>query len=91
VRGRICREGDQVVLEVADNGVGIPEESRDKVFDRFYRVHREGEVVPGTGLGLFIVREMVGLHRGRLAVESEPGKGSVFRVFLPAGDPANSP
>jgi len=48
-------------------------------------------VVPGTGLGLFIVREMVGLHRGRLAVESEPGKGSVFRVFLPAGDPANSP
>lgn len=91
VRGRICREGDQVVLEVADNGVGIPEESRDKIFDRFYRVHREGEVVPGTGLGLFIVREMVGLHRGRLAVESEPGKGSVFRVFLPAGDPANSP
>jgi signal transduction histidine kinase len=69
---------------VADDGIGIPAEAREKIFDRFYRVHRENEVTSGTGLGLFIVHEMVKLHGGRLEVESEPGKGSVFRVFVPA-------
>lgn len=84
VRGRIFGQGASVVLEVADNGVGIPSEMHAKIFDRFYRVHREGEVVPGTGLGLFIVQEMVRLHEGRVEVQSEPGHGSRFRVFVPA-------
>lgn len=84
VRGRIFGQGASVVLEVTDNGVGIPREAQTKIFDRFYRVHREGEVVPGTGLGLFIVQEMARLHDGRVEVQSEPGRGSRFRVFVPA-------
>lgn len=84
VRVRAYAQQGEAVLEVADDGIGIPTEARDKIFDRFYRVHRENEVTSGTGLGLFIVHEMVKLHGGRLEVESEPGKGSVFRVFVPA-------
>lgn len=90
VRGRIFSKAGEVILEVADSGVGIPKDMLEKVFDRFYRVHREGEVVPGTGLGLFIVHEMVRLHGGRLEVESEPGRGSVFRVCVPAGTAAEA-
>ncbi len=90
VRGRIFGQGAGVVIEVADNGVGIPKEAQGRIFDRFYRVHREGEVVSGTGLGLFIVREMVRLHDGRVEVESEPGQGSTFRVYVPAGAGAAS-
>lgn len=83
VHVHIRSEEDEALLEVADNGVGIPQEAREKIFDRFYRVHRENEVVSGTGLGLFIVHEMVKLHGGRIEVESEPGNGSVFRVYVP--------
>lgn len=87
---RAYGEGREAVLEVADNGIGIPAEGRDRIFDRFYRVHRDNEVVSGMGLGLFIVLKMVKLHGGRLEVESQPGKGSIFRVFLPASLPADA-
>ncbi|MBV9281077.1 MAG: HAMP domain-containing protein [Chloroflexi bacterium] len=73
-----------VVLAVADTGEGIPAEHLPFVFERFYRVDqartRSGG---GAGLGLAIVREFVELMGGRVTVESEPGEGSCFRVFLP--------
>ncbi|HEY6379588.1 MAG TPA: GAF domain-containing sensor histidine kinase [Candidatus Dormibacteraeota bacterium] len=75
----------QVALLVDDQGIGIPEEARSRVFDRFYRV--PGELtrhIPGTGLGLSIVRGLVELHGGSIRVEPGPrGRGSRFIVTLP--------
>ncbi len=74
---------DHVVLRVSDTGMGIPRGDLERIFDRFYRVHREGELAEGTGLGLFIVNEMVKLHGGWVDVTSKVGKGSTFTVCLP--------
>jgi heavy metal sensor kinase len=78
-----CRES-HAALSVRDTGVGISVEHQPHVFERFYRVdpgrsRREG----GTGLGLSIVQSIVAAHGGRVELESEAGRGSVFRVFLP--------
>ena len=74
-----------VRIDVKDNGMGIPRAERKKIFDRFYRVDnlltRQTE---GTGLGLSIAQRIIQAHGGRISVESEPGKGSTFSVFLPA-------
>jgi signal transduction histidine kinase len=80
-----CRiEGDQVVLEVEDEGIGIPEGHLDRIFERFYRVDRgRSRATGGTGLGLSIVRNVALNHGGRVAVESQVARGSTFRVFLP--------
>ena len=73
---------DTAILEVRDTGVGIPAEHLPHVFDRFYRVSTDrGEV--GSGLGLAIVRAICAAHGGRVAVESQAGIGSTFRVELP--------
>jgi len=69
-------------LSVADTGPGIPEEHRAKIFDEFHRVPG-AEQQEGTGLGLSIVRELVRLFRGEINLESEVGRGSIFRVALP--------
>lgn len=75
-------------FQVTDSGIGIPEDEKDRVFLRFYRVHRPGSAHPGTGLGLFITREIVTLHGGAIALESEEGKGASFTVRLPLQGPA---
>jgi two-component system phosphate regulon sensor histidine kinase PhoR len=77
------RQGQEVVIEVTDTGIGIPKQDLPKIFDRFYRVHRPGRQIQGTGLGLAIVKEIVNMHTGRIEVESEPDKGTTFTVFLP--------
>jgi signal transduction histidine kinase len=82
VRGR--PEGDGVALEVEDCGAGIPAEHLPRIFDKFYMV--DGGIsrrVGGTGVGLYLVREIVRLHHGTVAVRSRPGQGSVFSVRLP--------
>ncbi len=77
--------GRSAVLTVRDNGIGIPKEDVDHIFDRFYRVDKaRSRATGGTGLGLPIVRQMVQLHGGEIAVESVAGEGSVFTVTLPA-------
>jgi signal transduction histidine kinase len=68
---------------VTDSGMGIPKEALPKIFDRFYRVYRQGKKIEGTGLGLAIVKEFVSMHGGRVEVESEEGKGSKFTIILP--------
>ncbi len=74
-----------VFVAVEDSGVGIPENEIDKVFDRFYRGrHPLTRLVKGSGLGLTLVKEIVEAHRGTVAVESEPGRGSRFSITLPA-------
>ncbi len=69
-------------VEVEDTGEGIPEEDISRIFGRFYR-GKNGREKEGLGIGLFLAREIVSLEGGYIKVKSEPGKGSVFSVFLP--------
>jgi diguanylate cyclase (GGDEF)-like protein len=74
----------QIMVAVSDQGVGIPTEYRDRIFERFQRVDTsETRGIRGSGLGLYIVRHLVELHGGTIEVESEIGKGSTFRFTLP--------
>jgi signal transduction histidine kinase len=83
---RTRREGDQVLVEVADDGPGIPDDVRERIFDPFFTTKPAGS---GTGLGLDTARRIVEeRHRGTLAVESEPGRGTTFRVWLPVENAA---
>lgn len=75
---RSRREGPRVVLEVEDNGAGVPEEARPRIFELFFST-RKG----GSGLGLAIAERVVRAHGGELSFDSEVGKGSIFRVALP--------
>lgn len=85
-------EKDFVLLSVQDDGPGIPPESKDRVFERFYRVDKaRSREQGGTGLGLSIVKHIVQCHGGRVWVESEPGKGAKFFFTLPLGPTASEP
>jgi signal transduction histidine kinase len=84
VMATVRRSGSEVVLEVADTGLGIPDAERDRIFERFYRVDKaRSRQAGGTGLGLSIVRNAVQRHGGELSVRSVLGEGSTFRVVLP--------
>ncbi|MCA1990508.1 MAG: GHKL domain-containing protein, partial [Coleofasciculus sp. S288] len=73
-----------ILLQVEDTGIGIPESEQGHIFERFYRVNRDrSRHTGGAGLGLAIVEAIAQAHEGRLAVASEPGKGSIFTVLLP--------
>ncbi len=79
------RVGDQVVLTCRDDGIGISADDRAQLFTEFFRsTNPEAVAQPGTGLGLAIVQRIVERHAGRIEVDSELGRGSTFRVFLPA-------
>lgn len=83
------QEGHQALLEVEDSGIGIEAQHLDRIFERFYRVDTaRSRELGGTGLGLSIVKRVVLAHNGTVSVESIPGRGSTFRVLLPA--PGNS-
>ena len=74
-----------VELEVADTGDGIPREDQPRIFERFYRVEKgRARSGGGTGLGLAIVRHVAEAHRGRVELESAPGRGAAFRITLPS-------
>jgi len=71
-------------IKVADSGVGIPEDAKDRVFDRFYRVDKaRSRDTGGTGLGLSITRSIVNAHKGTIKLYSESGKGTTFTVKIP--------
>jgi two-component system sensor histidine kinase KdpD len=76
-------EKDRVVVRVADHGQGIPERERERIFDKFYRRQASKKFIPGTGLGLYIAREIIRAHGGDVWVEGEPGSGAEFCVALP--------
>jgi signal transduction histidine kinase len=74
----------QVLMEVADTGLGIPEEAQDKLYQKFYRVKRpETRGIQGTGLGLAITRSIIENYGGQIELESYPRLGSTFRVKFP--------
>ena len=78
-----------VSVAIADDGEGIPREHLPRLTERFYRVDAaRSRQLGGTGLGLAIVKHILNRHRGGVAISSEPGKGSVFTVWLPAADTA---
>jgi two-component system phosphate regulon sensor histidine kinase PhoR len=82
---------DWAGFSVSDNGPGIPRSEREKIFQRFYQVDRSrSKTRPGTGLGLAIVKHLVQLHHGTVEIEAEAGRGSVFRIRLPAGRGGNT-
>jgi signal transduction histidine kinase len=74
-----------ISIAVSDTGAGIPKDDLPRLFDRFYRGDK-ARVGGGAGLGLSIVDEIVRAHGGRIEVESEPGQGSQFTVFLPVSN-----
>ena len=80
---RAVAEDTEIIVSVEDKGPGISEADQRKVFEKFYRGKHQREMIPGTGMGLTIAREIVRAHRGRIWVESEPGKGSKFSFSLP--------
>ncbi len=82
---RVADDQGFYVTSISDNGVGIPQEYHDRIFERFFRV--TGSDKPeGTGLGLFIVKNIVQSHGGRIWVESEEGRGATFKFTLPKAE-----
>jgi signal transduction histidine kinase len=82
---KLAQRDEWVTVAIGDNGVGIPEEDQEKVFERFHRVST-GLVhdVKGSGLGLAIVKHIVEAHSGKVTLDSRPGRGTTFTIHLPA-------
>jgi signal transduction histidine kinase/ligand-binding sensor domain-containing protein/CheY-like chemotaxis protein len=82
----VARDARHARIRISDSGIGIPAEKLPRIFDRFYQVDgTHARAQEGTGIGLSLTRELVGLHRGTINVESEAGRGSVFTISLPLG------
>ncbi len=75
--------GDLVQVSVADEGPGIPVSEQTHIFNQFYRVSTDDQTKKGTGLGLYISKEIMEAHEGKIWVESEPGKGATFHISFP--------
>lgn len=86
VRIRTRMQETEAVIEVVDNGMGIPADSLPRLFERFYRVPQNSKAAPGTGLGLALVKYIVAnIHDGSIAVASQVNKGSNFSIRVPLG------
>ncbi len=76
-------EGDQAVLQVRDDGIGIPQDQQEKIWQRFYQVDPSRREGGGAGLGLAMVKKIAQVHNGQLTLDSAPGQGSTFALTLP--------
>ncbi len=84
------RRDDDAVVDVADDGMGIPVSEQDQIFERFFRAKAAGEqAVPGTGLGLAISRAIVQAHGGTITFRSRENVGTTFTIRLPLGAAAS--
>ncbi|HVV86028.1 MAG TPA: ATP-binding protein [Kofleriaceae bacterium] len=83
LRARRAADDRHLVLEVVDDGVGVPAESRAQIFDPFFTTKKRGQ---GTGLGLWVVAQLVRRHEGELELDSRPGAGTTVRITWPAHD-----
>jgi PAS domain S-box-containing protein len=73
----------EMEIIISDTGIGIPERDLPFIFQKFYRVNRPGTEIPGTGLGLVFVKQIIDLHKGFITIQSEVGKGTTFAIKLP--------
>ncbi|SHK18243.1 Signal transduction histidine kinase [Reichenbachiella agariperforans] len=88
IRVEVHRRGTEVEIRVIDTGQGIPAETQDKIFDRFFQLPMDtaqSESQRGTGIGLALTKSIVDLHQGKVTVTSQVGQGSTFSVWLPLG------
>ena len=77
-------KNQQIIIEISDTGIGIPDKEKKKVFKKFYRIGNEDtRKTKGTGLGLFIVRELVELHSGHITLKDNEPKGTTFQIAFP--------
>ena len=76
-------DGNHIILSITDNGIGIEENMRDKIFSKYFRVENE---IEGSGIGLYLINEIVKNSGGKILVESQKGNGSTFKVFLKVQD-----
>lgn len=84
IEARISQHGSAIRLEIADQGIGIDESEKEKIFEKFYRIGNEDtRKTKGTGLGLYIVNEIVRAHKGKIAVLDNEPRGTVFRIDVP--------
>ncbi|MGH9427542.1 MAG: sensor histidine kinase, partial [Terriglobia bacterium] len=91
VHVRLFKEAETIVLEVFDNGSGIPPEALRHLFDRFYRLDKaRSRELGGSGLGLSICKSICEAHGGQIEARSQPANGTTFRVTLPALDLSSS-
>ncbi|WP_025069066.1 two-component regulator propeller domain-containing protein [Bacteroides gallinarum] len=84
---KLYKENKNVVLQVIDTGVGIPEDKQQKIFERFYQMENGHE---GSGIGLSLVQRLVELHHGQITLASEVGRGSTFSIYIPQDKSAYS-
>jgi len=80
---RARKRGSDLVIQVQDNGIGIPEEKQKRLFEPYYRAKLGKGERRGLGLGLTLCKRLVELHKGKIWVESQEGKGSTFSFSLP--------
>ena len=84
VRVRLARDGRQACVAVSDEGIGIPAAAQQRLFQRFYRASNVDALhISGMGIGLYVVKEIIGLHGGTVDAESHEGQGSTFTIRLP--------
>ncbi|MBN2013124.1 HAMP domain-containing histidine kinase [candidate division KSB1 bacterium] len=83
VKITLFQDENAIILEVCDTGLGIPEKDREKIFKKFFRVHRPHREIQGTGLGLYIVKQIVDFYKGKIEVTDNNGNGSIFRIHFP--------
>jgi heavy metal sensor kinase len=92
IRLTLARTGERAIISVEDQGVGIPAEEQEKIFERFYRVDKaRSRTLGGSGLGLSIARWIVQQHGGAIRVKSKVGEGSVFEVAIPLSSATAGP
>lgn len=76
-------KADQVLIQVTDSGMGIPEDTGEKLFDKFYKIQNKSSLKMGFGIGLYLVKSFVELHQGKISYSSTPDKGTTFSIEMP--------
>jgi signal transduction histidine kinase len=87
---KVRKEDNGLVIEIKDNGIGIAKDQQDKLFKPYSRLHSDRQSHPGLGLGLALAKQVVELHGGKIWVDSDAGKGSIFSFSLPRRPPART-